>query len=93
MSVKKDDVSTLLAWAKRLVLNVTPTQFKPISLAQTAYFLPESQTFTLHTATMVSEITHKRTATNTLPKSTMRRRPANLRKEVDVEAETHNQQI
>src|SRR5579859_851405 len=96
-SAKKDAVSTLPAWAKRLVLNVTPTPFKPISFAQTTYFPPENRTFTLRAATADSEITQKRTATNALPKSTMRRRPVNLRKtvaevdvaaEVDVEVET-----
>src|SRR5579859_1531107 len=79
-SAKKDAVSTLPAWAKRLVLNVTPTPFKPILLAQTAYFPPENRTFTLRAATADSEITQKRTATNALLKSTMRRRPVNLRK-------------
>src|SRR5579859_4765394 len=43
VSAKKDTVSTSLAWAKCLVLNVTPTPFKPISLAQTAYFPTENR--------------------------------------------------
>src|SRR5579859_1085060 len=80
VSAKKDAVSTSLAWAKRLVLNVTPTLFKPISLTQTAYFPPENRISSLLVNIADSEITLKRTATNALPKSTMRRRPANLRK-------------
>src|SRR5271156_6369715 len=87
VSVKKDSVSTSLAWVNHSALNVTPTPFKRISLAQTAYFLPESQVLSPRVSTVDSEITPNKTATNASLKNITQKKPINLRRAAAAAAE------